>query len=127
MHEIIKTDKAPAPVGPYSQAIKVGNMLYCSGQVPINPETNEVELGTIPEQTTLVMKNVGAVLSEAGLDYKNIVKTTIFLSDMGNFAAMNEVYATYFSENPPARSCVAVKTLPKNVDVEIEVLAVYPG
>lgn len=125
MKEIIYTKNAPEPVGPYSQAIKLGNMLYCSGQIPINPKTNLVEKGTIEAQTELAMQNVGAVLAAAGLGYSHIVKTTIFISDMAHFPKLNSVYEKYFKENPPARSCVAVKELPKSVDVEIEVLASF--
>lgn len=125
MKEIIYTTNAPHPVGPYSQALKVGDMLYCSGQIPIDPITNEVVKESIEQQTELVMKNVGAVLKEAGLGYSNIIKSTIFITDMANFPKMNSVYEKYFKENPPARSCVAVKELPKGVDVEVEVLASF--
>lgn len=125
MKQIIYTKKAPHPVGPYSQAMKVGDMLYCSGQIPIDPATNEVVKTSIEQQTELAMKNVGAVLDEAGLGYQNVIKTTIFLTDMATFPKVNGVYETYFKENPPARSCVAVRELPKGVDVEIEVLASY--
>lgn len=100
-------------------------MLYCSGQIPIEPQTNEVVKQSIEQQTELVMKNVGAVLKEAGLGYGNIIKSTIFITDMANFPKMNSVYEKYFKENPPARSCVAVKELPKGVDVEVEVLASF--
>lgn len=119
----IKTDKAPAAVGPYSQAIELGNLVFCSGQIPLDAKTNQVLSGSIEEQTHLVMKNVGAVLNAAGLDYMDIVKATIFLSDMENFQKMNAVYEEYLHKPYPARSCVAVKTLPKNVDVEVEVIA----
>ena len=121
---VIETSKAPAPVGPYSQAIQLSNgFLYCSGQIPLDAEAGEVFTGAIPEQTKMSMENVRAVLTEAGCDFSNIIKTTIFLTDMSDFAAVNEVYAGYFSDQPPARSCVAVKTLPKNVNVEVEVIA----
>ena len=122
MKEDIYTENAPKAVGPYSQAIKIDNTLFCSGQVPINPKTNEVEKGSISEQTHLVMKNVGAVLTAAGYSYADIVKSTIFISDMSHFQEMNSVYESYLQQPYPARSCVAVKELPKSVDVEIEVL-----
>lgn len=122
MLQKISTDKAPAAIGPYSQGIIAGNMLYASGQIPINPATGEIEGEDIKEQARLVMKNIGALLSAAGTDYTQVVKTTCFLADMNDFAAFNEAYAEYFTENP-ARSCVAVKTLPKNVLCEVEVIA----
>jgi 2-iminobutanoate/2-iminopropanoate deaminase len=125
MKQIIYTKNAPHPVGPYSQAMKVGDMLYCSGQIPIDPKTNEVVKTSIEQQTELAMNNVGAVLKEAGLGYQNVVKTTIFITDMSTFPKVNGVYEKFFKENPPARSCVAVKELPKGVDVEIEVLASF--
>ena len=118
----ISTDKAPAAIGPYSQGIIANGMLFASGQIPINPATGNVEGEDIKEQAELVMKNVGALLAEAGTNYTRVIKTTCFLADMGDFAAFNEVYARYFTENP-ARSCVAVKTLPKNVLCEVEVIA----
>ncbi len=123
MKKIIYTKKAPHPVGPYSQAVQVGSTVYCSGQISINPETNEVFTGDIKVQTEMVMKNIGAVLQEAGLNYSNIFKTTIFLTNMADFTSVNEVYANYFKENPPARSTIAVAGLPKGVNVEIEVIA----
>ncbi len=119
----ISTDKAPAAIGPYSQGIIANGMLFASGQIPINPTTGAIEGEDITAQAELVMKNVGALLAEAGCDYTNVVKTTCFLADMGDFGAFNEVYAKYFTEKP-ARSCVAVKTLPKNVLCEVEVIAV---
>ena len=119
----ISTDKAPAAIGPYSQGIIANGMLFASGQIPINPATGNVEGDDITSQAELVMKNVGALLTEAGTDYKNVIKTTCFLADMGDFAAFNEVYARYFTEKP-ARSCVAVKELPKGVLCEVEVIAV---
>ena len=119
----ISTEKAPAAIGPYSQGIIANGMLFASGQIPINPATGNVEGDDITSQAELVMKNVGALLAEAGTDYVNVVKTTCFLADMGDFAAFNEVYARYFTEKP-ARSCVAVKELPKGVLCEVEVLAV---
>ena len=117
----IATDKAPAAIGPYSQAIIVDKFLFASGQIPINPATGEVEAEGIEAQTTQVMKNIGAVLTEAGIDYTKVVKTTCFLADMADFAAFNKVYEQYFTEKP-ARSCVAVKQLPKNVLCEVEVI-----
>lgn len=124
MAELIKvaTEKAPAAIGPYSQAIVCGNMVFTSGQIPINPASGNVEATTIEGQAEQVMKNLGEVLSAAGSGFDKAVKTTCFLADMGDFAAFNGVYAKYFTTNP-ARSCVAVKTLPKNVLVEVEVIA----
>ena len=118
----ISTDKAPAAIGPYSQGIIAGGMLFASGQIPINPATGEIEGADIVAQAEQVMKNIGALLAEAGTDYTKVAKTTCFLADMNDFAAFNEVYAKYFTEKP-ARSCVAVKTLPKNVLCEVEVIA----
>lgn len=118
----VYTKNAPEAIGPYSQAIICGNMLFTSGQIPINPATGEVEAEGITDQATQVMKNLSAVLSEAGTSFDNVVKTTCFLSDMADFAAFNAVYAEYFTSKP-ARSCVAVKTLPKNVLVEVEVIS----
>lgn len=115
------TDKAPAAIGPYSQAIIVDKFLFASGQIPINPASGEVEAEGIEAQTTQVMKNIGAVLEEAGIDYTKVVKTTCFLADMADFAAFNKVYEQYFTEKP-ARSCVAVKQLPKNVLCEVKVI-----
>lgn len=124
MKKIILTDKAPAPIGPYSQAIDIGNLLFCSGQVAIDPMTNQVFTGDVKGQTELVMKNIEAVLKAAGLGFQNVAKTTIFLTSMNDFAAVNEIYGRYFPENPPARSTVAVAGLPKGVNVEIEIIAV---
>ncbi len=118
----IATDKAPAAIGPYSQGIIVEKMLYSSGQIALDPATGEVVGTTITEQAEQVMKNLGAILEAAGADYDKVVKTTCFLAEMGDFGAFNEVYAKYFTEKP-ARSCVAVKTLPKNVLCEVEVIA----
>lgn len=126
MRKVIATAAAPKAVGPYSQAIQQGPFLFCSGQISINPETNEVFTGDIRTQTEMVMKNVSAVLKEAGYDWKDIVKTTIFLTSMNDFATVNEIYAKAFTSEPPARSTVAVAALPKGVNVEIEVLA-YRG
>ena len=123
MFKVISTAKAPAAIGPYSQAIVAGDFLFASGQIPINPANGAIEAEGIEAQTEQVMKNIGAILEEAGTDYRSVIKTTCFLSDMNDFAAFNEVYAKYFTEKP-ARSCVAVKTLPKNVLCEVEVIAV---
>ena len=118
----ISTDKAPAAIGPYSQAIVIGDMVFTSGQIPINPATSAVEAVGIVEQTEQVMKNLGAVLEAAGSSFEKAVKTTCFLADIADFAAFNEVYAKYFTKKP-ARSCVAVKDLPKGVLCEVEVIA----
>ncbi len=118
----IHTDKAPSAVGPYSQAVISGGMVYTSGQIAINPSTNTIEAVTIEEQTEQVMKNLGAVLEASGSSFDKAVKTTCFLADMNDFASFNEIYGKYFT-SLPARSCVAVKTLPKNVLVEVEVIA----
>lgn len=120
--EIFVTEKAPAPVGPYSQAVASGPFLFCSGQISLSAE-GELFLGDIQEQTRKVMANIGEVLKAADLTYSHIVKTTIFLVDMNDFAKVNEVYATYFQSEPPARSTIAVSALPKGVHVEIEVIA----
>lgn len=120
--KVVHTDNAPAAIGPYSQAIILNDVLFTSGQIPVNPATGEIAGDTIETQAEQVMKNLGAVLTEAGTSFENAVKTTCFLADMGDFAAFNEVYAKYFV-NKPARSCVAVKTLPKNVLCEVEVIA----
>ena len=120
----VATEKAPAAIGPYSQAVICGNMVFTSGQIPINPANGLVEAQTITEQAEQVMKNIGAVLEAAGCTYANIVKTTIFASDINDFAAINGVYGKYFQVNPPARSFVQVAALPKGVHVEIEVVAV---
>lgn len=121
--KVIDTKKAPKALGPYSQGYVHNGILYSAGQIPINPETNEVEVHDIESQTEQVCKNFSAVLEEAGTSFDKVLKTTCFLSDMDNFAQFNEVYAKYFTEKP-ARSCVAVKTLPKNVLVEVELIAI---
>lgn len=120
--EKIYTNNAPEAIGPYSQAVKVGNLVFTSGQIPINPASGNIEAKGIEAQTEQVMKNLSAVLTAAGTSCENAIKTTCFLSDMADFAAFNGIYAKYFTEKP-ARSCVAVKTLPKNVLVEVEVIA----
>ena len=119
----INTEKAPKAIGPYSQAIQVGNLVYTSGQLPINPTTGAFPEGGIKEQTRQSLSNIQAILEEAGLTMSNVVKTTVFLADMNDFADMNAVYAEFFTQPYPARSAVAVKTLPKNALVEIEVVA----
>ena len=120
--EKVYTPNAPEAIGPYSQAMKVGNLLFTSGQIPINPATGAIEAVTIEEQTEQVCKNLCAVLEAAGTSIEKVIKTTCFLADMGDFAAFNGVYASYFT-GKPARSCVAVKTLPKTVLVEVELIA----
>ena len=122
MKNVISTDKAPAAIGPYSQAVIAGDMLYASGQIPINPETGNVDAVGIEAQAEQSIKNVGEILKAAGVSYDNVVKTTCFLADIADFAAFNEVYAKYFTEKP-ARSCVAVKDIPKGVLCEVEVIA----
>ena len=124
MGEVIFTKKAPAAVGPYSQAIKVGNVVYCSGQVPLVPETGLLVEGDIKAQAGQALKNVKAVLDEIGADVTNVVKTTVFILDMEDFGPVNEVYADFFGDHKPARSCVAVAELPKGARVEVEVLVV---
>jgi len=121
--EIITTDKAPQAIGPYSQGVRAGGFVFYSGQIPLYPATGELCTGDIREQTELVMANIGAVLAAAGLDYASVVKTTIYLVDLANFTIVNEVYGRFFPVNPPARSTVEVKGLPKGVGVEIEVVA----
>jgi 2-iminobutanoate/2-iminopropanoate deaminase len=120
---IIKTTNAPDPIGPYNQAVMIGNLLFISGQVAINPATGNVENPDIISETNLVMQNLQAILSEAGMNFSNVVKTTIFLSDMSLFATVNEVYGKFFTSDFPARETVAVKGLPKNVNVEISMIA----
>jgi 2-iminobutanoate/2-iminopropanoate deaminase len=122
--ETIHTDNAPKAIGPYSQAVKAGNMLFVSGQIPIDPKTGELSSGTIQEQTKLVLTNIGAILKAAGYCYENVVKTTCLLADISDFADMNKVYAEFFKQNPPARSAFAVKDLPKGARLEIEVIAI---
>lgn len=123
MNEIFHTDKAPAALGPYSQAVKAGNLLFVSGQIPIDPATNTMVENDIAVQTRQSLTNVKAILESAGYSCADVVKTTVLLSDIANFVPMNEVYATFFSENCPARACFAVKDLPKGALVEIEVIA----
>ena len=123
MKKVIATTNAPAAIGPYSQAIEYNGMVYVSGQIPVNPATGEVESDNIEGQADQSLKNVGAILKEAGLDYSDVIKTTCFLADIADFAKFNEVYSRYFKEEAPARSCVAVKDLPKGVLCEVEVIA----
>ena len=119
----VQTDGAPGAIGPYSQAVAVDGWMFCSGQIPIDPATGELVEGDIGLQTDQVLKNLTAVLGAAGASLSNVVKTTVFLADMGDFGGMNEVYAKHFGDHRPARAAVAVRTLPKNVDVEIEAIA----
>lgn len=121
--KIVHTDEAPAAVGPYSQAVKIGELVYTAGQIPLDPATGKVVEGDIQAQTEQALKNLQAVLKEAGSSLKNVVKTTVFLQNMGDFAAMNEVYGRYFDKKPPARSAVEVAALPLGVQVEVEAVA----
>ncbi|ADL08535.1 RidA family protein [Thermosediminibacter oceani] len=123
MKKVIKTDMAPKAIGPYSQAVMVGDFLFASGQIAINPATGEIVEGGIEAQTRQVMENVKNILKAANMDFSNVVKTTVFITNMDDFAKVNEIYAEYFSENPPARSCVEVSRLPKGVLIEVEVIA----
>ncbi|MGI8494725.1 MAG: RidA family protein [Pyrinomonadaceae bacterium] len=124
MKEIISTDKAPGAIGPYSQAIKTGNLVFVSGQIPIDPKTGEFVSHDVAEQTEQVLKNLSAVLEAAGSSLNNVVKTTVFVADMNDFAVMNEIYAKYFSDNKPARATVQAARLPRDAKVEIECVAV---
>ena len=123
MKKIINTSNAPTPIGPYSQAVQTGNMLFVSGQIPINPQTNELVAGDITVEAHQCMRNLEAILHEAGMNFTHVAKTTIFLSDMNLFAQVNEVYGSYFATDYPARETVAVKGLPKGVNVEISMIA----
>lgn len=123
MKEIIATENAPGAIGPYSQAVKTGNMVFCSGQIPIDPATGEFVSDEVAEQTEQVLKNLKAVLEAAGTNLNNVVKTTVFLADMNDFTRMNEVYSKFFSENKPARATVQAARLPKDARVEIECIA----
>jgi 2-iminobutanoate/2-iminopropanoate deaminase len=124
MKEIVSTDKAPGAIGPYSQAIKAGGMIFCSGQIPIDPATGNIVSEDVTEQTEQVLKNLSEVLSAGGAGLGDVVKTTVFLADMNDFQAMNEVYARHFSDNKPARATVQAARLPRDVKVEIECIAV---
>ena len=121
--QIVETDGAPKAIGPYSQAVWAGELLFCAGQIPLDPTTGNMVAGSIAEQTTRALENIKGLLRSQALDFANVVKTTVFLSDMNNFAAMNEIYAKYFPKDPPARSTVQVARLPKDALVEIEVVA----
>lgn len=123
MKEIINTNYAPAPIGPYNQAVKAGNTLYISGQISLSPETGDLILSSIADQTKQVLENLHAILKEAGYSFADVIKTSIFLTDMANFGIVNEIYGEYFTENAPARETVAVSGLPKGVDVEISCVA----
>ena len=123
MNEVISTDKAPGAIGPYSQAIKANGMIYCSGQIPIDPATGNFVSEDIAEQTVQVFKNLGAVLEAAGSGFDKVVKTSVFLADMNDFAAMNEVYSQYFTDNKPARATVQAAGLPRGAKVEIDCIA----
>lgn len=124
MKKIIKTSNAPAPIGPYNQAVLHGNMLYTSGQIAINPRTNELEIENLEDETRLVMENLKAILTEAGMTFENVIKTSIFISDMNNFSRINAVYGEYFdTETAPARETVEVANLPKFVNIEISAIA----
>ncbi|CAN5289799.1 RidA family protein [soil metagenome] len=123
MKEVISTENAPGAIGPYSQAIKAGGMVFCSGQIPIDPATGEFVSEIVSEQTEQVLKNLGEVLKAAGTSLDNVVKTTVFLADMGDFTEMNEIYGRYFSENKPARATVQAARLPKDARVEIDCIA----
>ncbi len=124
MKEIIVTENAPGAIGPYSQAVRANNMIFCSGQIPIDPATGEFVSDDVARQTEQVLKNLSAVLEAAGTNLNNVVKTTVFLADMNDFAAMNEVYSKFFSENKPARATVQAARLPKDARVEIECIAI---
>lgn len=123
MKKIIKTDNAPAPIGPYNQAVEAGGFVFVSGQIPLDPATAEIVTDDIKAETKKVMDNIGAILDEAGLNFSNVVKTSIFLTDMQSFASVNEVYGSYFTDQFPARETIQVAALPKNVNVEISVIA----
>jgi 2-iminobutanoate/2-iminopropanoate deaminase len=123
MKKIISTSEAPAAIGPYSQAVRSGNLLFCSGQIPLDPKSGQIVSGDIATQTRRAVDNIGAVLKAEGLGFENIVKTTIFLTDLADFQTVNEIYGSYFKSQPPARSTVQVSALPKGAKVEIEVIA----
>lgn len=123
MKKIVNTSNAPAPIGPYSQSVMAGNMLYVSGQIPLDASTGELVKGSIEEETHKVMENLKAILEEAGMSFANVVKCSIFVKDMGDFGKINQVYGEYFSEDPPARETVEVSGLPKGVNVEISCIA----
>jgi 2-iminobutanoate/2-iminopropanoate deaminase len=124
MKKIVSTNEAPAAIGPYSQAVRTGSFLFCSGQIPLDPKSGQIVPGDIAAQTRRVLDNIAAVLRAEGLTFDNVVKTTIFLTNLGDFQKVNEIYGSYFEQNPPARSTVQVAALPKGANVEIEVIAV---
>jgi 2-iminobutanoate/2-iminopropanoate deaminase len=124
MKKIISTSEAPGAIGPYSQAVRSGRFLFCSGQIPLDPKSGQIVPGDIAAQTRRVMENIAALLKAEGLTFDNVVKTTIFLTDLGDFQTVNEIYGSYFKQDPPARSIVQVAALPKGANVEIEVAAV---
>jgi 2-iminobutanoate/2-iminopropanoate deaminase len=124
MKKIISTSEAPAAVGPYSQAVRVGSTIYCAGQIPLDPKSGQIVPGDVGTQTQRVIDNIAAVLRSEGLTFENVAKTTIFLTDLGDFQTVNEIYGSYFKNQPPARSTVQVSALPKGANVEIEVIAV---
>ena len=124
MKKVISTKEAPGAVGPYSQAIRAGSMVFCAGQIPLDPKSGQIESQDVGEQAKRVLENIGAVLKAAQLDYSHVVKTTVFLTDLADFQIVNAIYAGFFRENPPARSTVQVSALPKGAKVEIEVIAV---
>lgn len=126
MKDIIASEQAPKAVGPYSQAVRVGNLVFLSGQIPLDPASGQIVEGGIQEQTKRVFENLRAVLTAAGLSFENVVKTTVFLKNLADFVPMNEIYAQYFPSNPPARSTVEVARLPRDVSVEIDAIAVVP-
>lgn len=125
-HQVVTTSAAPAAVGPYSQAVWAGDFLFCSGQIPLDPATGQMVSGGIEEQTQRVLENLAAILQSQGLSLANVIKTTVFLRDLSQFAAMNNVYARYFPNNPPARSTVQVARLPRDAQIEIEAIAFRP-
>jgi 2-iminobutanoate/2-iminopropanoate deaminase len=124
MREAVRTERAPAAIGPYSQAVRMGNLLFCSGQIPLDPATGELVCGDVAAQTRQVFANLEAVLSEAGAGFEHVARTTVYLADMNDFAAMNAVYATFFNAPAPARSTIQAAGLPRNARVEIDVIAV---
>jgi 2-iminobutanoate/2-iminopropanoate deaminase len=124
MKKIISTNEAPGAIGPYSQAVRSGNFVFCSGQIALDPKSGQIVAGDVAVQTRRVMDNIAAILRAEGLTFDHIVKTTIFLTNLGDFQTVNDIYGSYFKEDPPARSTVQVAALPKNVDVEVEVIAV---
>jgi 2-iminobutanoate/2-iminopropanoate deaminase len=127
MKKIISTSEAPAAIGPYSQAVRTGSTIYCAGQIPLDPQTGQIVSKDISEQTRRVLDNISAILKAEGLSFQNIVKTTIFLTDLADFQTVNEIYASYFKQTPPARSTVQVPALPKGASIEIEAIAVAEG